>query len=173
MSKWLAPQGRAFGVRERLSLPDCPLILRSKMATLLRLLDADEPIRRFPCERSSPRGLCHAAQKCRATASALLGAPHHPRSSFDHETHRGSVQAINPVAARLLRHASDGTPVGSAIGIEQRTPFPRRGRCASTPGLHDGTASRFDGRWERKTCMAGPRGVPITDHRASTSSGPF
>jgi hypothetical protein len=47
MSERLALEGRVFGVPERLSLPDCPLILRSKMATLLRLLGADEPIGSF------------------------------------------------------------------------------------------------------------------------------
>jgi hypothetical protein len=47
MSKRLAQKGKVFGNRERLSLPDCPLILRSKMATLLRLPGADEPIGRF------------------------------------------------------------------------------------------------------------------------------
>jgi hypothetical protein len=30
MSERLAPEGRSFGIRQRLSLPDCPLILRSK-----------------------------------------------------------------------------------------------------------------------------------------------
>jgi hypothetical protein len=52
MSERLALEGWVFGVRERLSLPDCPLILRSKMATLLRLPGADEPIGSFLCERS-------------------------------------------------------------------------------------------------------------------------
>jgi hypothetical protein len=111
------------------------------MPTLLRLLGAVASIGMFLCGRSSPRGLCHAAQECRATASALLGTPHHTRSPSDHEPPRGSVQAVNPVAARRLHRAPDGTPMGSSIGIRQGSPFPRRGRCATTPGLHDRTPS--------------------------------
>jgi hypothetical protein len=66
LSERLAPAGRAYGVRGRLSLPDGSLILRSKMATLPRLFGVEELMGRFLCGRSSPRGLCHAAQECRA-----------------------------------------------------------------------------------------------------------
>ncbi len=64
--------------------------------------------------------------------------------ALSREPRRDSVQAIPPVAVRHLHHASDGTPVGSATGIRQRMLFPRRDRCASTPGLHDRTPS---GSW--------------------------
>ena len=138
-----------------------PTHLALTISTLLRLFGADKAIRRYICGYSSPSGLRHAAQECRATASALLGSPHHARSAAGHEPRRGSVQAIHPVGTHALRHVSDGTPVGSAIGIRQRVPFPRRGRCASTPGLHDRTpsGSSSSDALNGSSELSSPRGV--------------
>ena len=88
-----------------------------------------------------PDGLVSCSPGVPSEASTLLG----PRITPDFRSITNLVEVpckrSTLWAEYPLRHASDGTPVGSAIGIEQRTLFPRRGRCASTPGLHGGTPS--------------------------------
>jgi hypothetical protein len=42
---------------------------------------------------------------------------------------------------RLLRITPDPRSITNPIRIRECAPFPRRDRCASTPGLHDRTPS--------------------------------
>jgi hypothetical protein len=127
---------------------------------------------------SSPTGLRHAAQECRALARLSweprttpdprpitnlneVPSPERPRAyeSPPDGTAWRSGNGMGAVWPAISKGASprlgtlglhDGTALWSNTEWGVWTAFPRRGRCASTPGLHDGTASRVDGRWGRK-----------------------
>ena len=108
MSGRLAQKGKFFGVRERLSLPDCLLILRSKMTTLLRLLGADESIGRFFCGRSSPRSV-------RIIDEAACGWRPSSGQFAEREGDFGAMPALNPQQAFHLAGAEAPPEISSWI----------------------------------------------------------
>ena len=67
-----------------------------------------------------PEGLVSCSSGVPSESECSPGNPASRPIPVRSRTLSGSVQAINPLAAHLLRHASDGTPVGSAIGIRER-----------------------------------------------------
>ena len=109
----------------------------------------------------SPTGFRHATQECRAIASALGTAP--PTVP---------ARIMNPIGVpspeRPRAHASppDGTALRSGNGMGAVWPAIPKGASPSlgTLGLHDRTASRFDGRW----CEDLNDGTPLRSNRRSS-----
>ena len=106
----------------------------------------------------SPTGLHHAAQECRAPASALLGTPHHPDPR--------RIMNPNGVPSPERRHGHvsppDGTAWRSGNGMvsmwhaKPKGASPRLG----THGLHDGTTL-----WSK--CRIGACGPHVPGEAAS------
>ncbi len=147
MSKRLALAGRVFGIRERLILPDCPLILRSKMATLLRLLGADSPCVR-PSVGIQAQRACVMQPRSAEHSEALLGTPNTPdphpiTNAIGVPSKRSTlwpyILFATPLTGPRWGPPSESANVHHSPGEAAARPLlgcmtgPRRGPCSTSP----------------------------------------